>query len=82
METAKEIQKKHTELSTSRKFTTSLQNLVSQGQRVLLIEQNLKFASTLCEEIVILSNGEIQATVSSKELRASAELQNKYLGVA
>ena len=34
-----------------------------------------------CEDIVILSNGEIQATVSSKELRASAELQNKYLGV-
>jgi branched-chain amino acid transport system ATP-binding protein len=63
-------------------LAASLQNLVSQGQRVLLIEQNLKFASTLCEEIVILSNGEIQATVSSKELRASAELQNKYLGVA
>jgi branched-chain amino acid transport system ATP-binding protein len=60
----------------------SLQNLVNEGQRILLIEQNLKFASTLCEEIVILSNGEIQATVSSKELRASAELQNKYLGVA
>ena len=32
--------------------------------------------------IFTLSNGEIQATVSSKELRASAELQNKYLGVA
>jgi branched-chain amino acid transport system ATP-binding protein len=60
----------------------SLRDLVAQGQRVLLIEQNLKFASTLCDEIVILSNGEIQATVSSKELRASAELQNKYLGVA
>jgi len=31
---------------------------------------------------VILSNGEIQATVSSKELGASAEVQNYYLGVA
>ena len=60
----------------------SLRDLVAQGQRVLLIEQNLKFASNLCDEIVILSNGEIQATVSSKELRSSAELQNKYLGVA
>lgn len=60
----------------------SLKELVAQGQRVLLIEQNLKFASSLCDEIVILSNGEIQATVASKELVKSPELQNKYLGVA
>jgi len=60
----------------------SLRDLVAQGQRVLLIEQNLKFASSLCDEIVILSNGRIQATISSKELRSSADLQNKYLGVA
>jgi len=60
----------------------SLRDLVAQGQRVLLIEQNLKYASSLCDEIVILSNGEIQATISSKELRSSADLQNKYLGVA
>ena len=60
----------------------SLRDLVAQGQRVLLIEQNLKFASSLCDEIVILSNGEIQATVSSSELVKSPELQNKYLGVA
>jgi branched-chain amino acid transport system ATP-binding protein len=61
---------------------TSLKDLVAQGQQVLLIEQNLKFASSLCDEIVILSNGEIQATVSSSELVKSPELQNKYLGVA
>lgn len=60
----------------------SLKELVAQGQRVLLIEQNLKFAASLCNEIVILSNGEIQATVSSSELVKSPELQNKYLGVA
>lgn len=60
----------------------SLRDLVAQGQRILLIEQNLKFASTLCDEIIILSNGEIQATVSSRDLRGNAELQNKYLGVA
>jgi branched-chain amino acid transport system ATP-binding protein len=59
----------------------SLRDLVAQGQRVLLIEQNLNFASNLCDEIVILSNGEIQATISSNELRSSADLQNKYLGV-
>jgi len=63
-------------------LANSLCALVSQGQRVLLIEQNLKFASTLCDEIAILSNGEIQATVSSRSLLADAELQSKYLGVA
>lgn len=60
----------------------SLRDLVTQGQRILLIEQNLKFAATLCDEIVILSNGEIQATLPASELRGNAELQNKYLGVA
>lgn len=60
----------------------TLLDLVAQGQRVLLIEQNLKFASTLCEEIVILANGQVQATVSSKELLENPELQSKYLGVA
>ena len=60
----------------------SLQGLVAQGQQILLIEQNLRFATSLCDEVVILSNGEIQATVQSKELVASPELQNKYLGVA
>lgn len=60
----------------------SLQELVRLGQRILLIEQNLKFASTLCDEIIILSSGEIQAKVTAQELSSSAELQNKYLGVA
>jgi branched-chain amino acid transport system ATP-binding protein len=63
-------------------LSKSLKELVAQGQRLLLIEQNLKFASTLCEEIVILSNGQIQATISSKELIESPALQSKYLGVA
>lgn len=63
-------------------LTETLRDLVALGQRILLIEQNLKFAATLCDEISILSNGEIQATVSSKELKSSIELQNKYLGVA
>jgi branched-chain amino acid transport system ATP-binding protein len=63
-------------------LSESLKELVTQGQRLLLIEQNLKFASTLCEEIVILSNGQIQATISSKELIESPALQSKYLGVA
>ena len=60
----------------------SLRALVEQGQRILLIEQNLKFAASLCDEIAILANGEIQAAVSSYSLLSSPDLQSKYLGVA
>lgn len=60
----------------------SLRALVEQGQRILLIEQNLKFAASLCDEIAILANGQIQASVSSYSLLSSPDLQSKYLGVA
>jgi branched-chain amino acid transport system ATP-binding protein len=59
----------------------SLKALVSEGQRILLIEQNLSFATSLCEEVIILSNGEIQTRVSSSDLKSSHELQNRFLGV-
>ena len=60
----------------------SLRALVQQGQRILLIEQNLKFAASLCDEIAILANGQIQASVSSYSLLSSPDLQSKFLGVA
>ena len=63
-------------------LSNSLKALVAEGQRVLLIEQNLGFATSLCEAVIILSNGEIQASVSSQDLKSSPELQNKFLGVA
>jgi len=60
----------------------TLRTLVREGQQILLIEQHLGFATSLCDNVLILSNGEIQTQLSSSELKASHELQNKYLGVA
>lgn len=63
-------------------LTDVLSKLVKEGQQILLIEQHLGFATSLCDQVLILSNGEIQAKVSSQDLKNSHELQNKYLGVA
>jgi branched-chain amino acid transport system ATP-binding protein len=60
----------------------TLRTLVREGQQILLIEQHLGFATSLCDNVLILSNGEIQTQLASSELKASHELQNKYLGVA
>lgn len=60
----------------------TLRTLVREGQQILLIEQHLGFATSLSDNVLILSNGEIQTQLSSSELKASHELQNKYLGVA
>lgn len=55
--------------------------LVDEGQSVLLIEQNLHFATQLCERILVMVNGVIAADLSASQLAEDAELQNKYLGV-
>jgi len=55
--------------------------LVDEGQSVLLIEQNLHFATQLCERVLVMVNGSIAADLPAAELASSAELQNKYLGV-
>lgn len=55
--------------------------LVDEGQAVLLIEQNLHFATSLCERILVMVNGSIAADLPAAQLAGDAELQNKYLGV-
>ncbi len=55
--------------------------LVAEGQSVLLIEQNLHFATQLCERILVMVNGSIAADLPSAQLAGDAELQNRYLGV-
>lgn len=55
--------------------------LVDEGQAVLLIEQNLHFATRLCERILVMVNGSIAADLPASQLADDAELQNRYLGV-
>lgn len=55
--------------------------LVGAGQAVLLIEQNLHFATELCDRILVMVNGCIAADVPADEFAHDDSLQNKYLGV-
>ena len=59
----------------------TLRALVKEGQSVLLIEQNLRFATELCDRILVMVNGRVAADLSAEEIASDASLQNKYLGV-
>lgn len=56
--------------------------LVSEGQSVLLVEQNLRFATELCERILIMVNGRLTTEVPASELAADPELQARHLGIS
>jgi len=58
-----------------------LRGVVAEGQSVLLIEQNLRFATELCDRILVMVNGRIAADLPAAEFASDAEVQNKYLGV-
>ena len=55
--------------------------MVSEGQSVLLIEQNLRFATELCDRILVMVNGRIAADLPAEQIASDPDVQNKYLGV-
>ena len=55
--------------------------VVGEGQSVLLIEQNLRFATELCDRVLVMLNGRIAADLPATELAGDPALQNRYLGV-
>lgn len=56
--------------------------LVGEGQAVLLVEQNLRFATELCERVLIMVNGRLTTEVPARELAADQELQARHLGIS
>lgn len=58
-----------------------LRSVVREGQSVLLIEQNLRFATELCDRILVMVNGRIAADLPAHEIASAPEVQNRYLGV-
>ncbi len=58
-----------------------LRSVVKEGQSVLLIEQNLRFAADLCDRILVMVNGRIAVDLPAADLVGNPEAQNKYLGV-
>jgi branched-chain amino acid transport system ATP-binding protein len=53
----------------------------AEGIAVLLCEQNLAFASSVADRVLIIDKGAIQHEGPMRELVSSAELRDRYLGV-
>ena len=59
-----------------------LRALPADGMGVLLVEQNLRVATEVAEEVAIMVTGRIAAAMPAKRLAEDADLQRRYLGVA
>lgn len=60
---------------------TLIRLLQEQGVSVLLVEQNLDFALSLCEEIAIMSRGEVAHVESVDSVEDRATFVEKFMGV-
>jgi branched-chain amino acid transport system ATP-binding protein len=59
----------------------TFRKLEQEGQRILLIEQNLGVATAIADRQLIMMGGEIAAETTAKKLGSDPELQRRYLGV-
>ena len=59
-----------------------LRALPADGMGVLLVEQNLRVATQVAEEVTIMVTGRIAAAMPATRLAEDQELQRRYLGVA
>jgi branched-chain amino acid transport system ATP-binding protein len=55
--------------------------LIGEGVGVLLVEQNLRVATTLCRRLLVMLAGRIETEITAAALLADAGAQQRYLGV-
>jgi len=58
-----------------------VRQLVSEGSAVLIVEQNLRAATSMAQRQLIMVSGRIEHETTASELAENAELQRQYLGV-
>ena len=58
-----------------------LQELKAGGLSMLLVEQNFGFATSLADDVAVVSKGQAVWTGSAAEIRADEEAQHRWLGV-
>ncbi|WP_281967350.1 ABC transporter ATP-binding protein [Roseovarius nanhaiticus] len=58
-----------------------LQDLRSAGLSMVLVEQNFGFATSLADDVAIVSRGQVVWTGTPEGIRADTEMQHKWLGV-
>lgn len=56
-------------------------HMVAEGTAVLIVEQNLRAATSMAERQLVMVSGTIEHETTADELAANAELQRQYLGV-
>ncbi len=56
-------------------------HLIEQGSAVLIVEQNLRAATSMAERQLIMVSGRIEHETTAAELRDDSALQKQYLGV-
>jgi len=59
----------------------AVHRLVAEGVAVLVVEQNLRAATSMAPRQLVMSAGRIETELSAAELQESSELQSRYLGV-
>jgi len=59
-----------------------LRGLPADGMGLLLVEQNLRVATEVAEEIAIMVTGRIATAMPARQLAEDQEAQRRYLGVA
>jgi branched-chain amino acid transport system ATP-binding protein len=55
--------------------------LVGEGVAVLVVEQNLRAATSIADRQLVMVSGRIEIETTAHELASDAELQRRYLGV-
>lgn len=58
-----------------------LADLKHQGLSMVLVEQNFGFATSLADDVVLVSRGQVVWQGSAAAIRADVELQHRWLGV-
>ncbi|SLN13215.1 High-affinity branched-chain amino acid transport ATP-binding protein LivF [Roseovarius gaetbuli] len=58
-----------------------LQELKAEGLSMVLVEQNFGFATSLADDVVVVSKGQVVWTGSAQDIRADEDAQHKWLGV-
>ena len=57
-----------------------IRDMASGGVTVLMVEHNLPFLESLCDEVIVMALGACIATGSMSQLRANASVVEAYLG--
>ena len=57
-----------------------LRSLKKRGITILLVEHNMHFVSSICDQIIVLNFGEKIAEGSFHQVRQDAKVREAYLG--